>query len=308
MPNDTTRRDWMKLMSIGGITFASGLAGCALTRPGLEGSGQPSRARSPDDDFFFLQISDTHWGYRGPANPEADVTLPRMVETINAVAQRPDFIVFTGDLTHTTDDGVVRRGRMAEFKRIVSGLQVKEVHFLPGEHDAAPDRGQAFREHFGETHYSFDHKGVHFVALDNVSDPAGAVGEEQLAWLERDLAQVDADRRVVVFAHRPLFDLYPSWDWTTQDGARVIAVLERHPAVTVFYGHIHQEHHHTTGRIQHHAARSTIFPLPAPGSVPKRAPVPWDQARPLAGLGYRSVRAESKGEPRLEERSLERRS
>src|SRR5262249_33619728 len=155
----------------------------------------------------------------------ADVTLPRTVATIAALSQKPDFVVFTGDLTHTTDDAAERRRRMAEMKRIVSGMGVPHVRFLPGEHDASLDRGEAYREHFGDLHYSFDHKGIHFVALDNVSDPAAALGEEQLAWLRRDLAAVPRAAPVVVLAHRPLFDLYPTWDWTTRDGADAIAIL-----------------------------------------------------------------------------------
>src|SRR5262249_34276132 len=149
-------------------------------------------------------------------------------------------------------------------------------------HDASADGGEAFRANFGATHYSFDHKGVHFIALDNVSDPAGAVGPEQMAWLASDLDKADRDAPVVVLAHRPLFDLYPEWDWATKDGSQVVTVLERHPNVTVFYGHIHQEHHHMTGRIAHHSAKSLIFALPAPGSVPARAPMPWDPAHPGA--------------------------
>ncbi len=263
------------MMGLGGVVFASGLVGCA---PAPMSPGPGGLA----GDFFFLQLSDTHWGFKGPPNPEADVTLPRAVATIAALTRKPDFVVFTGDLIHTTDDDRERRRRMAELKGIVSGLGVPTVRFLPGEHDASLDRGEAYREHFGELHYSFDHKGIHFVALDNVSDPAAALGEEQLAWLRRDLAAVPRAAPVVVLAHRPLFDLYPSWDWTTRDGADAIAALSEHENVTVFYGHIHQEHHRTTGRIAHHAARSLIFPLPAPGSAPKRAPLPWDSGEPDA--------------------------
>jgi Calcineurin-like phosphoesterase len=272
MSRGSMRRDFLRLMGLGGVVFASGLAGCA-----------------PRKDFFFLQLSDTHWGYQGPANPEADVTLKRTVAAINAAARQPDFIVFTGDLTHTTDDPGLRRARMAEFKQIVSGLRVKDLRFLPGEHDASIDHGEAYREHFGEAPYVFDHEGVHFVALDNVSDPTGALGDAQLAWLEKDLARLPRGAPIVVLAHRPLFDLYPAWEWSTPDGAKAVAILSQHENVTVFYGHIHQEHQHTTGRIAHHAARSLVFPLPAPGAAPKRAPLPWDAASPTHGIGYRGV-------------------
>jgi len=261
------------------VVFGSGLAGAAVK----------DKKSSVDSDFFFLQLSDTHWGYSGPANPEADVTLKKVVETINGVSARPDFIVFTGDLTHTTDDGAVRRRRMGEFKQIVAQLKTRTLHLMPGEHDASLDAGRAFQESFGATHYTFDHKGVHFVALDNVSDPTGAVGDAQIDWLSADLKRVGRNVPIVVLTHRPLFDLYPQWDWSTKDGAKVIDVLLHHKNVTVFYGHIHQGHHHQTDHIAHHAARSLVFPLPAPGSVPKKAPVAWDPAAPFAGLGYRQV-------------------
>jgi 3',5'-cyclic AMP phosphodiesterase CpdA len=178
---------------------------------------------------------------------------------------------------------------MKRFRDIASTLRVKDVRFLPGEHDAAADGGEAYREIFGEPTYAFHHKGVHFVALDNASSPGGALGDAQLAWLEADLARLPEEMPVVVLALRPLFPLFPEWEWQTKDGTRAIDLLERRRAVTVFYGHIHQEHHFTTGHIAHHAARSLVFPLPAPGSMPKKAPLPWDPASRDHGLGWRRV-------------------
>lgn len=273
------RRDFLRLAGLGGAVFASGLAGCA-GGAGLE------------RDFYFVQLSDTHWGFEGAPNPDAKVTLHKAVAAVNALPQPPDFVIFTGDLTHTTDDPVERRRRLAEFRDIAAGLTVKAVRFIPGEHDASLDAGAAYREFFGDTRYTFDHGGVHFIALDNVSDPGASLGGEQLAWLAADLQMQPVDARIVVFAHRPLFDLYPQWDWATRDGARAVELLSGHANVTVFYGHIHQEHHMTTGHIEHHAAKSLIFPLPAPGSQPRRAPLPWDAARPYRGLGFREIDAQ----------------
>jgi 3',5'-cyclic AMP phosphodiesterase CpdA len=275
-----TRRDFLRLLGVGGAVFASGLAGCEQI------------VKKPEDDFWFVQLSDTHWGYKGPANPDAESTLPRAIEIVNSLPE-PDFVVFTGDLTHTTDDANERRARLLQFQGHVSKLRVKQLWFLPGEHDAALDAGAAFQERFGPTHYSFDHKGIHFVALDNVSDPQGAVGDAQRDWLHRDLSALGPETPVVVLTHRPLFDLYPQWDWATKDGAKVVDVLLQRKYVTVFYGHIHQEHHHATGAIDHHAARSLVFPQPAPGSQPKRAPVPWNASSPDHGLGFRRI--EGKG-------------
>jgi hypothetical protein len=281
------RRDFLALTAVGGgAVYASGLAGCAQPAPGgVRGPG----------DFYFVQLSDIHWGYQGPANPDAAVTLRKAVATVNALQAPPAFIVFTGDLTHTTDNPVERRRRMAEFKSIVADLQVKTVRFMPGEHDASLDRGAAFKEFFGEASYTFDHEGVHFIAIDNVSDLGAKIGEEQLAWLRADLAQRDKQAPIVVLTHRPLFDLAPRWDWATRDGAQAIELLMPFSNVTVFYGHIHQEHHQMTGHIAHHSAKSLIFPLPAPGSQPNRAPLPWDAAAPYKGLGFREVKAEGAG-------------
>jgi len=281
MTQGIDRREFLKLAGLGGVVFVSGLSGCA-------GMGYK------EDDFYFVQLSDTHWGFKGPAlNPDADGTLQKAVAAVNSLSFEPDFIVFTGDLTHTTDDPAERRRRLTQFKEIVGGLKNKNVRFMPGEHDASLDNGQAFKEFFGATYYSFDHKGVHFVAIDNVSDPQARIGDAQLAWLKADLAKLDKDTRIVVFTHRPLFDLYPQWDWATRDGAQAIDILMPFSNVTVFYGHIHQENHHMTGHIAHHSAKSLIFALPAPGSLPKRVPIAWDAAQPYKGLGFRGVETET---------------
>jgi len=169
---------------------------------------------------------------------------------------------------------------------------VRDIHFMPGEHDASLDNGEAFREFFGPTRYTFDHKGIHFIALDNVSDPRAQLGDEQLQWLAADLKKQSKDANIVVLAHRPLFDLYPQWDWATRDGAKAIDLLMPMDNVTVFYGHIHQEHHKITGHIAHHAAKGLMFPLPVAGSQPRRDPLPWDPAHPYQGLGFRDIDAE----------------
>jgi len=278
-----SRRDFIKLAGLGGVVLVSG---CASTRGG--------GAMAADEDFYFVQLSDTHWGFEGAAaNPDAKGTLKKAVAAVNSMARPPDFVMFTGDLTHTTDDPRERRQRMTEFKEIVGALKVKDVRFMPGEHDASLDNGKAFREFFGATHYTFEHKGVHFIVIDNVSDPMAAIGDEQLEWLRADLAAQPRASRIVVFTHRPLFDLYPQWDWATRDGARAIELLQTHDNVTVFYGHIHQEHHFATGNIAHHSAKSLIFALPVAASQPRRLPIPWDPSAPYKGLGYREIEADS---------------
>jgi len=190
MTNAIDRRQFLKLAGLGGVVFASGLPGVTLA------AGQ--------DDFYFVQLSDTHWGFEGPPNPDAKVTLKKAVAAVNGLDRQPDFIVFTGDLTHTTDNPVERRKRLSEFKQIVSELKVKTVRFMPGEHDASLDNGKAFQEFFGATRYTFDHKGVHFIVLDNVSDPRASIGDDQLAWLASELKQQKPAAPIVVFTPRPL--------------------------------------------------------------------------------------------------------
>ncbi len=182
-----------------------------------------------------MQLSDIHWGYgNAKVNPEPRQTLscarsPRSTRS----STKPDFVVFTGDLTQTTDDPAVRRARLREVKEIAARLTVPQVRFFAGEHDASLDRGEAYLEVFGGAlHYTFDHKGVHFIVLDNTSQPAPVLGEAQLAGCKNDLAGRAPDAPIVVLTHRPLFPLYPQWDWATRDGEAAIALLmpfrERH--------------------------------------------------------------------------------
>src|SRR5882672_6916270 len=182
---NTNRREILRLMGYGGVVFASsllrGTTGCsnsggapARTRGGTSNDASDTSVAPPDGtprgasaDFFFLQVSDTHWGFSGPmVNPEAQHELPNVVSAISASPIKPDFIVFTGDLTHNTDDVAVRKQRLNEFKQIVGGL-TQPLRFMPGEHDAAADGGAAYKEVIGDLRWSFDHQGIHFVAIDN---------------------------------------------------------------------------------------------------------------------------------------------
>jgi predicted phosphodiesterase len=277
------RRDFLRLAGLGGAVLASSLGpwGRAFAAAG--------------QDFLFVQMTDSHWGFEGPPNPEAKNTLKRAVAAVNALERQPDFIIWTGDLTHAAPEDKERHRRMTEFKTIVANLKVKDVRFIPGENDAGLDNGEMYRTLFGVGNYSFDHKGVHFVALDNVSDPNGLIGENQLEWMHADLARHDKAQPIVVFAHRPLFDLYPGWDWATTDGDKAIDIMTPYENVTVFFGHIHQEYHQMTGKIAHHASESLIFPFPLAGSQPKRSPIPWDSTHPFKGLGFTSAQTQGKG-------------
>jgi hypothetical protein len=241
--------------------------------------------------FTFVQLSDAHVGFHGPPNPTGTRAFERAVATINRLPEPPDFVLFTGDLTHDADERPERLARMREFQRIASGLRVKARHAVPGEHDAAIDGGALYREVFGETAYAFDHRGIHFVALDNVSRPKPEVGPERIAWLRQDLARYPRTTPIVVFTHRPLFDLRPDWEWFTRDGDAVMQVLSPYENVTVLYGHIHREHVHDEPHCRHYAARSLIFAFPDPGATADKKPLPFDAEHPFRNLGARLVRA-----------------
>jgi len=236
--------------------------------------------------FTFVQLSDAHVGFDGPVGTRA---FEKAVDIINGLPTTPDLVLFTGDLTHDTEKAGEHASRMTRFQEISARLRVAKVHHVAGEHDAGLDGGDLYRSVFGPTFYSFDHRGVHFVALDNVSRARPEVGAEQRAWLMKDLARFDKTTPIVVFTHRPLFDLRPDWEWFTSDGDEVMTILAPYENVTVLYGHIHREDHHALGRARHHAARSLCFAFPDPETTEDKKAIPFDKGEPFKGLGLRLV-------------------
>lgn len=241
--------------------------------------------------FTFAQLSDTHVGFQGPPDPLGAKAFERAIDLLNQQKRRPDFVIFTGDLTHDADSRDVHAARMRQFKELSGRIKTAAIHTVPGENDAAIDNGILYREHFGVTHYSFDHKGVHFVALDNVSRGRPEIGAEQLAWLKSDLARFPTTAPIVVFTHRPLFDLKPEWEWFTADGSHAMDMLAPYENVVVLYGHIHRREANRIGRIQHFAARSLIFAFNDPATNSAKKPLPFDKNKPFHELGIRLVGA-----------------
>jgi Icc protein len=217
-------------------------------------------------DFTFVQISDSHIGFNRPANTDVNRTLRLAVDQINAAIHQPDLILHTGDLTH-----LARSVEFDTLDQILKGLRQKEVFYVPGEHDIAGDDGKLFLERYGKstdgkTWQSFDHKGVHFVGLNNSVqlEGLGMIGAAQLEWLAKDVARVSDSTPIVVFAHIPLWSVYPEWGWGTKDSAQALAILKRFGSVTVLNGHIHQVMQKVEGHVTFHSAMSTAFPQPAP--------------------------------------------
>ena len=245
--------------------------------------------------FSFIQLSDTHVGFNGPPDPLGTKAFESAVATINGLTDRPELVIVTGDLTHDADSPDEHAKRFRLFKEISAKIGVAQIKVVPGENDSALDGGDMFREFMGPTHYSFDHRGVHFIALDNVSAGRPAVGAEQLAWMKNDLARFPKTAPIIVFTHRPLFDLKPEWEWFTSDGDDVMNVLAPYENVTVLYGHIHRENFHQTGKTKLYAARSLIFAFPDPATTPTKKPMPFDKAQPFKNLGIRRVTGNATG-------------
>jgi hypothetical protein len=239
--------------------------------------------------FCFVQLSDTHVGFQGSPDPLGTRAFELAVAQINALPRQPELILVTGDLTHDSDHPGESLARMQRFQAIAGRLLVKQLHCVPGEHDAGLDGGGLYRSVFGPSHYAFEHRGVHFIALDNVSLGQPDVGPEQLAWLRQDLARFALSTPIVVFTHRPLFDLKPEWEWYTGDGDQVMNLLAPFENVTVLYGHIHRNHVLEQGHARHFAARSLIFGFPDPATTGVRKPLPFDPAAPFKDLGLRRV-------------------
>ncbi len=290
------RIDRRSFLRIAGMSLGAGTlyrVAPALARTGEREEVSRALARANGEairPFSFVQLSDTHVGSGPPLNPGGTAAFERAVDVVNRLPEPPDLVLFTGDLTHDSEAPGAPARRMRRFREIAGRLRVKVQKAVPGEHDAGLDGGTLFRELFGETHYAFDHRGVHFVALDNVSRALPEGGKEQLAWLREDLATLPRTAPIVVFTHRPLFDLRPDWEWFTSDGDEVMKALAPFENVTVLYGHIHREDVHEEGRVRHLAARGLAWAFPDPSAEAKK-PLPVDPAHPYRHLGLRVAHA-----------------
>ncbi|HET7847431.1 MAG TPA: metallophosphoesterase [Pseudolabrys sp.] len=244
---------------------------------------------APASGLTFLQISDSHIGFDKAANPDARITLQEAIAHVKALRVKPSFMIHTGDISHLS-----KTSEFDDADRIISDARL-DVHYVPGEHDFIDEEQKLYRERYGRGAkgsgwYSFDANGVHFIGLVNVvnlkAGGLGNLGDEQLEWLEDDLRGRSASTPIVVFAHIPLWAVYPAWGWGTEDSARALAYLKRFGSVTVLNGHIHQVMQKVEGNVTFHTARSTAFPQPAPGTAPSPGPmkVPSEQLQKMLGI------------------------
>jgi 3',5'-cyclic AMP phosphodiesterase CpdA len=269
----------------GGVFTPVDLALAANDKPGIARLGKP----------LFVQISDTHIGFNKEANPDVGGTLQQSIDIVNAMPEQPALIIHTGDITHLS--------RPAEFdlaQQLMSGLRTTELHTVPGEHDTTDATVTEYFNRFGKAssnkgYYSFDHAGVHFIALINVLQfkpgGLGTLGSDQLAWVAADLKGRSSSTPIVVFAHMPLWTIYEPWGWGTGDADQLMAQLKRFGSVTVLNGHIHQIVQKVEGNITFHTARSTAYPQPLPGDGPGPGPlkVASDQLPRMLGVSSVSV-------------------
>ena len=280
MPHDTrlqSRRNALKCMAFGGAGTLFALSGGVFTPFDLAIAGTEKYGAARAGKPLFVQISDTHIGFNKEANPDVNGTLTRTIDLVNAMPQQPALIIHTGDITHLS--------KPAEFdaaEQMFTTLRTTELHTVPGEHDTSDAAVTEYFNRFGKAsnnkgYYSFDHAGVHFIALINVlqfkAGGLGTLGSEQIEWLTADLKGRSDSTPIVVFAHMPLWTVYEPWGWGTGDADQVFAQLRRFGSVTVLNGHIHQIVQKVEGNITFHTARSTAYPQPTAGDGPGPGPL-----------------------------------
>ena len=279
-------------------------AGIAFTLSGVGTLRATALADVPAGAFNFVQISDSHIGFNQPANDHVSETLQMTIDHINALPIAPAFVIHTGDVTHLS-----KPAQFDAAKSILGGLKAPLVT-IPGEHDFIGDDGKAYFAAFGHKDsktpwFSFDMHGVHFVALVNVFnfEKNGLLGQDQIDWLKADLATQKTSTPIVVFGHVPLYALFPTWGWETEDGSKALALLQPFANVTVLNGHIHQVMEHSEGNIRFYTADSTAYPQPKPGTADKPGPLVVPPDHLLGVLGYRTV-ALGAGTPLVEQHAL----
>jgi 3',5'-cyclic AMP phosphodiesterase CpdA len=292
-----SRRRALQCMALGGAGTLFTLSGGILTPMDLALAAKRRDGAGDMGKPLFVQISDTHIGFHKDANPDVVGTLSSTINLVNGMREQPALILHTGDITHLS--------RPEEFdtaQKLLGQLRTSELHTVPGEHDVADATVTEYFNRFGAAsknkgYYSFDHAGVHFIALINVLQAkdggAGYLGEEQLAWVKQDLAGRSSSTPLVVFAHMPLWNVYEPWGWRTSDADALAGELRRFGSVSVLNGHIHQIVQKVEGNITFHTARSTAYPQPAPGEGPGPGPlkVPTDELAHRLGITSVSIKA-----------------
>jgi 3',5'-cyclic-AMP phosphodiesterase len=283
------RRGFLKCMAWAGTGAFCVMQGGVLKSYSMSRASEWNAAKM-EGELSFAQISDSHMGFNKAANPDVAATLKAAIDKINALSVPPEFLLHTGDISH-----LARPEEFDTVDQILKGAVAKDVFFVPGEHDVIGDEGKQYRDRYGkgtqgEGWYSFEKKGVHFIGLVNVvnlkAGGLGNLGGEQLEWLEADVKHLKSSTPIVVFAHIPLWSVYPEWGWGTDDSAQALGYLKKFGSVSVLNGHIHQIMQKVEGNVTFHTAASTAFPQPQPGKADSPGPmkVPAEQLRSVLGI------------------------
>jgi len=287
-PGGMTRRQLMRHSAWFGAAVVLTVAGGEVISHVAGSSGAAQQATPA---LRFAQISDSHIGFKGPANTNVTDTFNHAIGQINGLGYTPDFVIHTGDLTHlATPD------QFDQVKHMLGELNTPHVFTVPGEHDSTDDAGQKYRQAFGagtrgDGWYSFDVAGVHVIGLVNTLNmqKLGHLGADQLEFVEKDVAGLSSDTPIIVFSHIPLFAMYPDWGWGTEDAAQALSYLKRFSSVTCLNGHVHQLFSKTEGNVTFYSATTTAYPLPAPGQGPAPKPVTLPAGKLRDALGIREV-------------------
>ncbi len=149
----------------------------------------------------------------------------------------PDFVMTVGDMIEGyISDTTEMNKQWDEYFGIVKTLTMP-VHYTPGNHDITSDAMEpTFRARVAEPYYSFDHRGIHIVVLDNSrTENTSEIAETQLAWLRNDLATHRDACYTLVFFHKPF------WYKTLGDGKpdALHEIFRANGVDAVFTGHFH---------------------------------------------------------------------
>ena len=256
----------------------------------------------------FAWVSDTHL-YPKSLNTRFVDKATRAFKEIEAM--KPDFMIFGGDLAQKGDPDELRLGA-----QLLKAVTVPK-YFIPGEHDWYLDMGKLWNREFGESPWSKNINGIHFVGLNtvgqapdywsakkmspkermghmealdgSVAGPWAGLGLKQLKWLDSDLSTVKKNTPIVLFTHNPLYEYYPPWNFWVRDWREVHEIVRPYSNVTNIHGHSHQVLYNEIGSMRSIGMLATSWPWPyPPEGVPKltKPHVRVDPGDPFDGVGW----------------------
>lgn len=277
-----SRRQFLGMTTkVGAATMFAGIfAPSATSFFGMGGVAHAAkRSLKP---FNFAVLTDAH--LYDIKDHKFDNILEKAVADVNSLKDKPDFVLYGGDLGQSGKKEELLKG-----KKILDKLKMP-YRIITGEHDYYLDMGEEWRRLFGDERWSFDHNGVHFIGMNSIlikdfwtmkgltpKERMGlmeelechkcglwGVGEAQLEWLKNDVKNLSADTPVVIMTHSPLWDYYPRWNFQTLDAPEIRDILRKFEKVIAIHGHVHQVVYNNIGNISSAGLLSTSWPWPYP--------------------------------------------